>query len=204
MAFHDAKERVGPTSKPVYLMTATVRNEFHERWQPRIVVLYVQRPGAKEAADRLNFVMDSEGRMEEEDARTGNHYLLRFQLDRGRYELPGMMAVAHAFPIHGLFFVPLHATLDVQEPGVYYLGHLEATVRERVGDEFRAGPLIPLIDQAIAGASNGTFEIRITDEFATDEALFRSKFPALDGVSINKAILPAFDRAKAQTWWERQ
>jgi hypothetical protein len=45
-------------------------------------------------------------------------------------------------------------------------------------------------------------DVEITDEFATDEGAFRSKFPALAGVTITKAILPAFDRAKAQQWWE--
>ena len=110
--------------------------------------------------------------------------------------------MASSFPIHGSFFAPLHTTITVGEPGVYYLGHVNATVRERKGEEFKAGPSIPLIDQAIAGASGGTFDIDITDGFDKDEALFRAKFPALAGVKITKAILPAFDRAKAQAWWQ--
>ena len=104
--------------------------------------------------------------------------------------------------IIGYFFTPMHSPLEAKERGIFYLGHINATVRERQGDEFKAGRTIPLIDQAIAGASTGTFDVAITDEFATDEALFRSKFPALEGVAIKKAILPTFDRAKAQKWWE--
>jgi hypothetical protein len=75
-------------------------------------------------------------------------------------------------------------------------------VRERQENEFKAGPSIPLIDQAVAGASTGTFDIKISDNFVKDEAIFRSKFPALVGVPIRKSILPAFDRANAQKWWE--
>ena len=82
------------------------------------------------------------------------------------------------------------------------IGHIEATVRERQGDEFKAGSSIPLIDQAVVGASGGTFDVAITDALSTDEALFRSKFPALTNVEIKRAILPPFDRLKAQQWWE--
>jgi hypothetical protein len=78
------------------------------------------------------------------------------------------------------------------------VGHVWATVRERQDNEFKAGPVVPLIDQAVAGASGGTFDVETTDEFATDEAAFRSKFPALAGVEMAKAILPGFDRNKAQ------
>jgi len=76
------------------------------------------------------------------------------------------------------------------------------TVRERQGNEFKAGASIPLIDQAVVGASGGTFDVEISDQFATDEALFRDKFVALKDIEIRKAILPPFDRAKAQKWWE--
>lgn len=69
------------------------------------------------------------------------------------------------------------------------------------------GPLIltcrgPLLDGAAFGASGGTFDAQIVDQEAKDEALFRTRFPALNGVQIQKAMLPAFDREKAQKYWE--
>lgn len=109
---------------------------------------------------------------------------------------------ASTFPIHGFFFTPLHSSFEAKEPGVFYLGHVNATVRERQGNEFKAGPSVPLIDQAVAGASGGTFDVEITDQWSTDEAAFLSKFPVLTGISVQKALLPAFDRTKAQQWWE--
>ncbi|MGZ3238217.1 MAG: hypothetical protein ACXU8A_12670, partial [Burkholderiaceae bacterium] len=104
--------------------------------------------------------------------------------------------------IMGSFFAPLHENLDATGPGVFYLGHVNAVVRARNGEEFKAGPAIPLIDQGVIGASGGSFDIEISDEWAKDESAFRTKFPALSGVTIQKAILPPFDRAKAQKWWE--
>ncbi|ROR24494.1 hypothetical protein EC845_0519 [Comamonas sp. BIGb0124] len=204
MTFEDPAESVTAASKPVFLMTATIKNPYKTRYQPKLNVLHVEKPGATEAADRWNFVVDDKARQETNSSTRGNHYLLRMSLDPGSYELVGFSALASAFPVHGLFFVPLYANLKVTAPGVYYLGHVEATVRERQGEEFRAGPLIPLIDQAIAGASGGTFDIVITDQQAKDEAAFRSYFPALANVPIIKAMLPSFDRIKAQKRWDAQ
>ncbi|MDB4983094.1 MAG: hypothetical protein JWM82_3846, partial [Myxococcales bacterium] len=100
------------------------------------------------------------------------------------------------------FFAPLHAPLHVAAPGVYYLGHVDAAVREGVGNELKAGVSVPLIDQSIAGASGGTFDVAISDQWTIDEPLFRNAFPGLDGVPIQKMILPPFNRAVAQKWWQ--
>lgn len=202
MAFENDSDRLTEKSKPVFLMTATLKNVYKTSFQPRLLVVNVEKPDAKEAADRLNFTMDEKAKDETDSAAAGNSYLLRLQLDAGKYEIRGLTSLARSFPINGFFFAPLHSSLEATEPGVYYLGHITATVRERKENEFKAGPSIPLIDQAIAGASGGSFDIEIKDDFAADEALFRSRFPALAGVKIKKAILPPFDRAKAQQWWE--
>jgi hypothetical protein len=202
MAFQDDAERLTEKSKPVFLMTATIKNSYKTSYQPRLLVVNVEKPDATETADRLNFTMDDKAKNETDSAITGNSYLLRLELNPGRYEIRGLTSLVRSFPIYGYFFTPLHSPLEVKESGVYYLGHVNATVRERQENEFKAGPSIPLIDQAVAGASTGTFDVEITDEFATDEAVFRSKFPALAATPIQKAILPGFDRAKAQQWWE--
>lgn len=202
MAFQNDDERLTATSKPVFLMTATLKNAYRTSFQPRLLVVNIEKVGAKEAADRLNFTMDEKARNETDSAQTGNSYFLRLPLDPGRYEIRGLTSMTRTFPIVGTFFAPLHLPIESAGPGVYYLGRVNATVRERKDNEFKAGPSIPLLDQAIAGASGGTFDVEITDDFSSDEVSFRSIFPALAGVEIRKAILPPFDRAKAQQWWE--
>ena len=124
------------------------------------------------------------------------------ELAPGQYEIVGLTSLVQSFPFMGSYFTPIHSQITSSSGGVYYLGHIDATVRERQGNEFKAGASIPLIDQAVVGASGGTFDVEISNAFATDEALFRTKFPALAKAEIRQAVLPAFDRAKAQQWWE--
>lgn len=202
MAFGDDAQRADAAAKPVLLMTATFRNTYRPDHQPKLVVVHVERAGATEAKDRINFTMDDKARMETGQADAGNTYLLRMELPPGQYQIVGMTSRSGIFPIAGTFYAPLQLPLEVKENGVFYVGRVNATVRERQGNEFRAGPPVPLIDQAVVGASGGTFDIQVVDAQATDEGLFRTRFPALKDVSIRKAMLPAFDRARAQKWWE--
>lgn len=202
MAFGSDDEQLTPASSPVFLMTVTLRNAYRAVFQPALLIAHVEKSGAKEAADRLSFIMDHRAKDEPHGAERGNTYYLRMQLEAGQYKIVGLTSHARSFPISALFFTPLHATLEAKEPGVYYLGHVEATVRERQGNEFKAGPSIPLVDQAIAGASGGTFDVQVLGRFAEDERAFRFKFRALDGVEIKKSLLPPFDRAAAQHWWQ--
>jgi hypothetical protein len=201
MAFEDAAEKLTPTSNPVFLMTTTLKNNYRN-YQPDLLVVGIEKPGAKEAADRFNFTMDEKALLESDKKDAGKTYLLRFQLPAGEYDLVAMRSLARSFPIVATFLTPIQAKIKANSSGVYYLGHISATVRERKDNEFKAGPTIPLLDQALAGASGGTFDVVISDEWATYEKIFKSTFPALANVEVKKEILPPFDRQKAQKWWE--
>jgi len=188
--------------KALFLMTATLRNVYEPSYQPKVLVINVEREGATEAKDRFNFKMDDEGRQENESLEVGNNYLIRMDLGPGTYVIRGITCVNNSFLVHAVFFAPLHERLVVTGPGVYYLGHIDATVRERAGGEFRAGPPAPLIDQALAGASGGTFDVTISDRWEIDRARFGMAFAVLRGVGARQAILPPFDRRAAQAFWE--
>ena len=202
MPFESDSEKATEKSKPVLLMTVTLNNVYKTSHQPKLMVVHVEKPQAKDSSDRLNFTMDEKSKVESDKPEVGNNYFVRLELDPGAYKIVGMTSTSRALLINGYFFTPMHSDLVAKGSGVYYLGHVNATVRERVGEEFKAGASIPLLDQSVIGASGGTFDVSITDEFAKDEALFRSKFPALKDVMITKNILPPFDRAKAQAWWQ--
>jgi hypothetical protein len=74
---------------------------------------------------------------------------------------------------------------------VTYLGRIEAVIRERKEEtELRAGPLIPLLDQAVTGFSGGTFDIEIVDRYETDIAEFAKRHPFLASQSVGRAVLP--------------
>lgn len=202
MPFADDSTTPPNSSQAIYLMTVTTKNTYHTSYQPDMLVLNVEKSVVKADADRINFVVDDKGTNETGSADTGNTYLVRLKLDQGEYVIQGVTCLNRQFPIIANFFAPLHEKLVVAGPGVYYLGHVDATVRERVNDEFKAGPTIPLIDQAVAGASGGTFDIVISDRWDKDAGLFQGKFAALKDVTVQKAVMAPFDRAAAQKWWE--
>jgi hypothetical protein len=203
MAFQDDAQKLTPASKPIFLMTATVKNTYKTYYQPKLSVVFIEKNGGKEKEDKLNFMMDEKSKNETNTLESGNSYLMRMELDPGSYEVRAIFGQAYGFPLVGTYLLPVHAPFKSIGPGVFYLGHIEADVRERKENEFKAGPSVPLLDQAVSGASTGTFEVEISDQFAKDESLFRAKFPALAGVEIKKIILPPFDRKKAQEWWEK-
>lgn len=200
---NDPNTPVG-ADKTVFLMTATIKNTYRTSHQPKMLATVVEKEKEKtpNTDNSMYFKSDALGKTESDSPEIGSTYLIRMELEKGEYVLRGITCLSSSFPIHGNFFVPIHAKLTSANPGVYYLGHVDANVRERKDNEFRAGIVIPLIDQAIAGAGGGTFDVAISDQWVTDEEKFRKKFPALGAAQIQKTVLPAFDREYAQKWWE--
>lgn len=200
MAFQKDTDTVTATTGAVFLMTATLKNNYRTFFQPWARSVIIER--ALHKKDRLSFLIDTKARNNESfSSELGNSYFFRMELEKGIYVIRGLSGQGGVVPLSS-FFVPLHAQIASAGSGIFYLGHVSAVVRERVDNEFRAGILYPFIDQAATGYSGGTFDIEITDQFEKDEPEFRSRFPALKDVSIQKTILPPFDRAKAQQWWE--
>ena len=188
-------------AKPLFLMTVVVKNDYRQRWQPRILNVILEKEGGAAKPETLVFRMDSKGTITPDSG--SSTYLVRFPTDAAPHTVRGFNSMASAFPIHGFYFVPLHASLAKSDGGVYYLGSIRAVIRERKDGEFRAGPLIPLIDQAIAGGSTGTFEVEVSDAYDADVALFRKTFPALKDVEVKRSVLPKWERTKAQLFWEQ-
>lgn len=190
-------------SKSTFLMSITLDNTCRDRFVPWLRTVQVVSGPVDSKEKPLLFKMDSTGVHYYDDKNKPPKFLVRLQLDPGTYTLRGADSNVRAFPIVGTFFTPLHSPLKVGGAGVYYLGSVHANVRERKGDEFKAGPSIPLVDQGVACASTGTFDVNVTDAYDADMALFNKTFPQLGGVRVQKAIVPAFDRAVAQKWWEQ-
>ncbi len=193
---------VAKDSPPVYLVSVTFKNTSSDRYQPKLLVAHVEKEGAKAKADRLNFTPDKAGQQDSDDPARGNTFYMRLQTPPGRYSLVALTGLSRKFPFNGFCTAPVLADLPAEAAGFVYLGHVEATVRPRQGDEFRAGPVLPLLDQSVTGFSGGTFDIRIEDRWEVDESEYRSRFPALAQAEVRKNILPPFDRQKAQKWWE--
>jgi hypothetical protein len=201
MAFDKKANKVDVASKSVVLMTVDVYRPDKSRFEPIPFVVNVEKPNAQDKADRQNFKLDKdEDAIKTEDGH--RVFMVRMALEPGPYRLMAVTGMARAFPINSLFQVPLVTDFNVQPNSVLYVGRVSATLRSRESGEFRAGPLVPLIDQAIAGMSTSTWDVTIADNSDKDLAVFKQTYPALNSVSIVKAPLAPFDRAAAQRWWD--
>jgi hypothetical protein len=187
------------TKSSVLLMSLTMKNDFHPSYQPSPIVVNVERGDANQRADRLNFLFDQDGT---EESKTENHYLVRMSLPPGKYVVRGITAQSGIFPFHGMCYTPLNYDIEVKPNSIVYLGHVDAAVVERKDGELRAGPVIPLIDQAATGFSGGTWTVDVADRFDQDMGDFRKVFPVLEKADVQDEVLPAWDKKKATDWWQ--
>jgi hypothetical protein len=116
-------------------------------------------------------------------------------LPAGKYKLRELFAQSGIFPVIGTFSVPLYSSFFIEPQKIIYLGHIEATIVERTDDKLlRAGPVIPLIDQAVTGASGGTFVITVTDLYENDIKLFQQKYHYLAQYQVENRTLPQWNQ----------
>jgi len=199
MGLNKESTHVDVSKESLLLLTAKLSNAYKPSYQPEAYALQVEKQDADESAERFNFLADKEGTVKSPE---GNEYVFRVSIPPGNYVIRGITGFSGIFPVRGNFFLPLHSDVTVTPQSVVYLGRVEGNVRERQDGEFRAGAPVPLIDQAVTGFSGGTFDVTITDSSDKDLAQLKTIFPALQTVEVQKNVLPPFDRARAQQWWE--
>ncbi|OIR16488.1 hypothetical protein GALL_32130 [mine drainage metagenome] len=200
MAVNKETKNVDVNSKSVVLMTLDLARPESSRFIPHPVSVTFTKKDEQGKIERQTFKVDDDAGST--DSKLDNKFLLRFALEPGRYEMSTVFGMANAFPIIASFQVPLLMPINVSPKSVTYVGRVNALMRPRVGNEFRAGPVIPLIDQSVAGISGGTFDIIVVDASKEDIPEFKSTFPSLETTDIRTELLPAFDRSKVQKWWE--
>ncbi|MDZ7923226.1 MAG: hypothetical protein U5M23_04040 [Marinagarivorans sp.] len=87
--------------------------------------------------------------------------------------------------------LPFDQTIEVPANKVVYLGNIDAVIVPSTDDtQPRAGSVLPLIDQSVAGFSNGTFTAKITDNFELDVAEIKSKLPKVANFDFVNMTLP--------------
>jgi hypothetical protein len=180
---------IDTSSKSLVLLPVTVSNQNRPGYQPDLVGAYL-----KMGADSQH--IGTKDAVFKEDKDKSKDYLMSFSLEPGTYTLANIVG-AYRIPllVKAWCLIPLNKTFEVKANSVTYLGHVTATIVERKGDEERAGGLVPLMDQALAGFSNGTFVIDIADSYDRDIANYRSEFPGLTNAKIEKAVLPQWKAA---------
>ncbi len=202
MALQKGQGAINTATKSVVLMTIDVSRADKSRYQPVPTIIWVTdlNWGAKESSlkfqlNRKTGTTETNGQLE---------YLASLALSPGRYHFEGISGIAAAFPFVGNFFIPVVSDFEVKPDSVSYLGHLKAIMRPRREGEFRAGSVIPLIDQAASGMISHSWDIAIDDQSAADLASFRKHVPALESLEVHVEPMPPWDRAAAQLRWDGQ
>lgn len=185
MALTKGQTGIDPAGKAIVLVPVTVSNQNKTGYQPDLVQAFLT-----EGADNLKFnVKDGFYKEEKEKSK---EYLLSFNLAPGTYTLERIIG-AYRIPLllKAWCEISLKAPFEVKANTITYLGHVDATIVERKDDsQERAGGLIPLLDQSVAGFSTGTFIIGVSDRYDEDLAKYTAEYPGLKGLTISKAILP--------------
>lgn len=202
MALQKGQGAISTTTKSVVLMAIEVSRADESRYQPVPAIVWITdlNWGARESSQR--FQLNRKTGTTEIEGRT--EYLASLALSPGRYHFEGISGIAAAFPFIGQFFVPVVADFEVKPDRVSYLGHLKAIMRPRREGEFRAGSMVPLIDQSATGMVSHSWDIVIDDQSVADLASFRKHVPALESLEIHVEPLPPWDRAAAQQRWDGQ
>ncbi|ADJ27951.1 hypothetical protein [Nitrosococcus watsonii] len=197
MAVDKGTRTVDTAAKSIVLMTIDIFRSDNSRHVPIPIVVKLEKPNAQSNQDRQNFKLAKNTDAVEENGHT--IYMARIALEPGLYKLAEVSGQANAFPFYGTtFMVPLLLDLEVAPHSVTYIGRVTAELWPRQEGEFRAGSIIPLIEQSVAGISTGTWDITVDDRSEKDIALFRANYPALATIPINSNPLPSFDRAALQ------
>ncbi len=186
-ALSDKTSTIDVSNESIALLTVKIANEYKPSYQPNIKYVFVWTDTEKDRK-KFSFSVDEKYK---EVKKSFNEYLISFQLPPGEYKLREMLAQSGIFPVIGTFSVPLYTSFSIEPNKITYLGHIEAIIKERTDDKLlRAGPVIPLIDQAVTGASGGTFIITISDLFEDDIKLFQQKYPYLAQHQVDNLTLP--------------
>ncbi|MFT4190005.1 MAG: hypothetical protein QM617_00595 [Comamonas sp.] len=201
MAFDKNAVVVDAQRKSVLLMVVDISRSDGSRYAPEPIAVRFEKKGAQSKEERQNFRLEKEDAVTE-DGRTV--YLARMALEPGDYRLGDIAGMAKAFPFVGIFAVPLLMDFKVEPNSITYVGRVSAVLRPKQDGEFRAGPLLPLIDQGVTGMSGNTWDIRVEDRAEKDVVLFKENYRALSATAIQKTLLPPFDRLAVQRWWDGQ
>lgn len=204
MALTEGNGKLVPGKDAIVLMTVKTSNAVKPSVTPKVIVVYVPQgtPGASSVTSRTPGGDDEVagwvvGKAVQHADGQDCEYILSLRVSGDKLPLGSLQTLNQIpFVFTAVGFVPLHMSLPVEPGHVYYAGRIEANVRPRQQGEVRAGHLLPLIDQAAAGYSSGTWDVVVVDSFDQDMATIKRLYPAVGEANVEKRLLPAWVRPK--------
>ncbi len=186
------KGAASDTSKEsIAFLTLKVANKKNNSYQPNINYAFMKQD-REDASDEYAFEVTELMRESENEFK---EYLVSFKAEPGQYIITELHGRSGVFPVMGRFAIPFYKSVAIPKNKVVYLGHVDATIVDKTSDdELPAGPFLPLIDQAVVGASSGTFKINIQDAFETDTLYVKEKYPEFRTTRIENMTLSQWQK----------
>jgi hypothetical protein len=184
MALAGGSKGMDLTNESIGVFTLRTSNRLKPAYQPRVGRINVILAGSKKAAAFRVGKPSSEGK------NAFYEYIISVKLKPGTYGIDRVIGGSGVpLLVKGIFDFPVGASFELPPNAIVYLGHVDMVNRERKEGERRSGGLLPLIDQAVTGYSQGTFDVTISDRNETDLPLFKQAYPALQDRTIEKVIM---------------
>ena len=176
---------VDTAQKSILIAKVTIQNKKSLAHQPKLCCVFLEKEG-----ETLSF---TEPTLVSEISREGKEYLVSADVLPGKAKV-NMARFIRQVPmlLMAMADLPFDQEIDVPPNSVVYIGNITAVIRDKSGDEPAAGSLFPLIDQAVAGFSTGTFDVEIIDNYDADIQEFRSQYPQMKNREVIKKILPSW------------
>jgi hypothetical protein len=198
MALVKGQEKLDLNDQSVGLLSVKISNENKPGYQPELFHAMLHQLLESDKKDSVSVSIKDDPYRTEKDKY--NEYLLSFNLKSGRYTLDSLFG-KYKIPLlmNAICNVPLNAGFEIKPGKVVYLGKINATIVERTkDDQERAGSLLPLMDQSLAGFSSGTFKVSIDDNYEADIKAYREQYPALRSMNIEKTVISSQTPTVAQ------
>ncbi len=170
--------------KSVLLAKVTIRNENAPSHQPDLCCIFVEKDGETYSYTKPTLV--------KEYAEQGKEYLVSVDVAPGKAKI-NLARFIRQVPMLLMAMADLQfeQEIDVPSDSIVYVGNISAVIKDKeTDDDLSAGSLLPLVDQAVAGFSTGTFRVDISDNYEQDIAEFQSRYPFLKEREILKHVLP--------------
>jgi hypothetical protein len=167
------------SKESIAIFTLKMSNQYKKSYRPKLETIQTQLTDKKEYYT-----------FQDMKCNYRNEYIISLQLPPGEYEFIHFYGSSRTDWIHGKFYLKLNKSFKLEQNKIVYLGYIDAIIRKKKSaDEISAGFALPLIDQAVAGFSDGTFEVNIYDNFDNDIKIIERNYPAIRDYKIEKMIL---------------
>lgn len=179
-----SKTDISLAQKSILVAKVSIRNANKESQQPTICCIFLKKDDKDLSFTEPTLISDKE--------KDGKTYIVSMEVTPGTTQI-NLIRFFRQVPllIMAMADLPLIQTIEVPANKVVYLGNIDAVIQPRTDDsQPRAGSLLPLIDQAVAGFSNGTFTATIKDQFNEDTAEIKNRFPKIASLDFVNMTLP--------------